>query len=186
MSVARVTEIKASSTKSFEDAVQSGVARASKTLKNIKTAWIQNQEVIVGENGKILEYRVKRMTPLLEKNPHAIDNRPFKPKAPAPKTLHNEIVTLRMVLKSALRRQLIEGLPDLSAPFRGNGKISHRPWFSLGEYKQLYTATRENKKRPSGRPLPSRCADCQSSRMNVTFRWTRYSEILPFSPTMTS
>lgn len=67
MSVARVTEIKASSAKSFEDAVQVGVARASKTLKNIKTAWIQNQEVIVGENGKISEYRVHlRVTFILE------------------------------------------------------------------------------------------------------------------------
>jgi dodecin len=67
MSVARVTEIKASSTTSFEDAVQVGVARASKTLKNIKTAWIQNQEVIVGENGKISEYRVHlKVTFILE------------------------------------------------------------------------------------------------------------------------
>lgn len=98
------------------------------------------------DSGKIQEYRVKRMTPLLEKNPNAKDNRPFVPKAPAPKTLHNEIVTLRMVLKAALRRRLIDGLPDLSAPFRGNGKVSHRPWFSLAEYKQLYTATRENAK----------------------------------------
>lgn len=67
MSVARVTEIKASSTKSFEDAVQVGVVRASKTLKNVKSAWIQNQEVIVGENGKIAEYRVHlRVTFILE------------------------------------------------------------------------------------------------------------------------
>ena len=67
MSVARVTEIKSSSPKSFEDAVQVGVARASKTLKNIRSAWIQNQEVIVGENGKISEYRVHlKVTFILE------------------------------------------------------------------------------------------------------------------------
>ena len=67
MSVARVTEIKASSAKSFDDAVQAGVARASKTLKNIKSAWVQNQEVVVGENGKILEYRVHlKVTFILE------------------------------------------------------------------------------------------------------------------------
>jgi integrase len=83
------------------------------------------------------------MTPIEEKNPNARDNRKFQPKTPAPKTLHNEIVTLRLVLKSALRRRLIEGLPDLSAPFRGQGKVSHRPWFSPAEYKELYTATRE-------------------------------------------
>ena len=52
MSVARVTEIKSSSKKSFEDAVQSGIKRASKTLENIKGAWIQDQEVTVGKNGK--------------------------------------------------------------------------------------------------------------------------------------
>jgi flavin-binding protein dodecin len=58
MSVARVTEIKASSTKGFDDAVQAGVARAAKTLKNVKAAWIQNQEVVVDDSGKISEYRV--------------------------------------------------------------------------------------------------------------------------------
>jgi hypothetical protein len=57
MSVARVTEIKASSSKSFDDAIQLGLARASKTLKNVKGAWVQNQEVIVDANGKIAEYR---------------------------------------------------------------------------------------------------------------------------------
>ena len=67
MSVARVTEIKASSTKSFEDAVQVGVARASKTLKNVKSAWIQNQEVIVDGNGRVSEYRVHlKVTFILE------------------------------------------------------------------------------------------------------------------------
>ena len=67
MSVARVTEIKASSTKGFDDAVQNGVARASKTLKNVKAAWIQNQEVIIDDKGKIAEYRVQlKVTFLLE------------------------------------------------------------------------------------------------------------------------
>lgn len=95
------------------------------------------------DSGKIQEYRVMRMTPREEKNPNAKDNRKSIPKIPAAKTLHNEIVTLRLVLKSALRRRQIEGLPDLSAPFRGQGKVSHRPWFSPAEYKELYTATRE-------------------------------------------
>ncbi|MEM1376575.1 MAG: dodecin family protein [Pseudomonadota bacterium] len=57
MSVARVTEIIASSTKSFDDAVEKGVKRASKTLKNVKAAWVQDQNVLV-KNGKISEYRV--------------------------------------------------------------------------------------------------------------------------------
>lgn len=57
MSVARITEISASSTKSFEDALNQGVERACATLKNVEGAWVQSQKVIV-ENGKIVEYRV--------------------------------------------------------------------------------------------------------------------------------
>ena len=57
MSVAKVTEIIASSKKGFDDAVAKGVARADKTLKNVKGAWVKEQKVIV-EKGKIIEYRV--------------------------------------------------------------------------------------------------------------------------------
>ena len=57
MSVARVTEIIASSSKSFDDAVENGVKRASKTLKNVKAAWVQDQNVVC-DDGKITEYRV--------------------------------------------------------------------------------------------------------------------------------
>ncbi len=57
MSVAKVVEIMASSEKDFEDAVAVGVERAAKTLENIKSAWVKDQEVTV-ENGKIKEYRV--------------------------------------------------------------------------------------------------------------------------------
>jgi flavin-binding protein dodecin len=57
MTVARVTEITASSTVSFEDAVKEGVARAHKTLKNVEGAWIQEQKVVV-RDGAIAEYRV--------------------------------------------------------------------------------------------------------------------------------
>jgi flavin-binding protein dodecin len=57
MSIAKVTEITASSTKSFEDAIQKGIKRADKTLQGIKGAWIQEQKVAV-KDGKITEYRV--------------------------------------------------------------------------------------------------------------------------------
>jgi flavin-binding protein dodecin len=57
MSVVKVTEIIASSTQSFEHAIQDGVKRASKTLDNVKSAWIKDQKVVV-ENGAISEYRV--------------------------------------------------------------------------------------------------------------------------------
>ena len=57
MAVARVTEITSSSTKSFEDAIQIGIERANKTLKNVRGAWVQEQKIKI-ENGKVSEYRV--------------------------------------------------------------------------------------------------------------------------------
>jgi hypothetical protein len=57
MAVARVTEIIASSTKSFEDAINEGIDRACKTLKNVEGAWVKEQKVIVRDD-KIAEYRV--------------------------------------------------------------------------------------------------------------------------------
>ena len=57
MAVARVTEIIAASKTGFEDAVRVGVARAHQTLKNVESAWVQDQKAIV-KNGKVVEYRV--------------------------------------------------------------------------------------------------------------------------------
>ena len=57
MSVAKVTEITASSTVSFEDAIRNGIARADKTLNGIKSAWVAEQKVSV-ENGEITAWRV--------------------------------------------------------------------------------------------------------------------------------
>ena len=60
MSVAKVSEISSTSTKSFEDAINQGIARASKTLRNVRSAWIKEQQVRL-ENGKITEYQVNMM-----------------------------------------------------------------------------------------------------------------------------
>jgi flavin-binding protein dodecin len=60
MSVAKVSEISATSTKSFEDAIQQGIGRASKTLRNVRSAWIKEQQVRC-DNGKIVEYQVNLM-----------------------------------------------------------------------------------------------------------------------------
>jgi len=57
MSVAKVTEISASSNTSFEDAVQKGIDRADKTLDKVKGAWINEMKVDV-EDGKVTAYRV--------------------------------------------------------------------------------------------------------------------------------
>lgn len=57
MAVARVTEIIAGSKKSFDDAIEKGIDRANKTLKNVEGAWIKDQSIILSK-GKIKEYRV--------------------------------------------------------------------------------------------------------------------------------
>ncbi len=66
MTVAKVTEITSTSDKSFADAIDRGIARAGKTLKNITGAWIADQEVSV-DKGRITAYRVRmRITFVLE------------------------------------------------------------------------------------------------------------------------
>lgn len=91
--------------------------------------------------GKVQEYRMHRMTSRLDK-------RTGKPLRPARSTIHDEIVTLRQVLKTAIRHGWLTHLPDLSPPYRTQGKIVHRPWFSPAEYKQLYEATRQYAREP--------------------------------------
>ena len=86
-------------------------------------------------SGAVQDYRVERI------------QNPKSGKPPAFSTLHDEIVTLRLVLKTAIRKGWIDHLPDLSTPYRQSGKVSHRAWFSPEEYKTLYTATRANIKK---------------------------------------
>lgn len=86
--------------------------------------------------GKVQDYRLHRIT----------TSKTGKP--PARSTMHQEIVALRQVLKTAIRHAWLTHLPDLSQPYRSAGKITHRAWFSPAEYKQLYEATRERAKNP--------------------------------------
>jgi len=66
MTVAKVTEITSTSTKSFEDAVEQGVERANKTLKNVTSAWVADQSVSVTD-GKVSSYNVRmKITFILE------------------------------------------------------------------------------------------------------------------------
>ena len=60
MSIARITEISSTSQKSFEDAIQSAVTRATKTLRNVRGAWVKEQQIKIDE-GKIVEYQVNLM-----------------------------------------------------------------------------------------------------------------------------
>lgn len=57
MSIAKVIEISAESPKSFEDAIQDGIQRASESVENIKGAWVNEQQVVV-DDGKVVNYRV--------------------------------------------------------------------------------------------------------------------------------
>lgn len=80
--------------------------------------------------------------------------KPIKP--PARNTIHQEIVVIRQVLKTALRHRWITALPDLSEPYQMNGKVSHRAWFSPDEYRALYTLTQQWAKKP---PVPRFAAE---------------------------
>ena len=60
MSVAKVSEISCTSAKSFEDAINQGIARTSKTVRNVKSAWVKEQQVRC-DNGRITEYQVNLM-----------------------------------------------------------------------------------------------------------------------------
>lgn len=67
MSIAKVTEITSESNTSFEDAIEKGMARATKTLKNVQSGWVKEQKVSCDENGRIDAYRVAlKVTFLLE------------------------------------------------------------------------------------------------------------------------
>lgn len=88
--------------------------------------------------GLVTEYRVFRHKDAKERFGHP----------PARNTMHQEIVTLRQVMKTAYRHGWIEYVPDLSEPYKTNSKLAHRAWFSAEEYKRLYTATRERAANP--------------------------------------
>ncbi|PHZ83938.1 tyrosine-type recombinase/integrase [Paremcibacter congregatus] len=92
----------------------------------------------VGQN-----YRAHRMTkPEDWPEEGAEGYKPWTP--PAQNTLHNEVVTLSMVLKTAQRHGWLDHVPDLSDPYRRQSKVEHRPWFTPKEYKRFYEATRHN------------------------------------------
>jgi integrase len=88
--------------------------------------------------GQVQEYRIHRREEAMKE----------RGKPPARNTMHQEMVTLRQTLKTAVRHEWLQYLPDLSKPYRASGKISHRAWFSPDEYKKLYEATRKRMQHP--------------------------------------
>ena len=73
MSVAKVSEISATSTKSFEDAIQQGLTRANQTLRNVRSLWIKEQQVRI-ENGKAAEYQVNMMITFVLDDGQSVNN----------------------------------------------------------------------------------------------------------------
>jgi integrase len=95
--------------------------------------------------GTIQEYRIGRAGGWTNPNTGKLTK-------PSRSTLHQEIVVLRQVLKTAVRLGWLTHVPDLAAPYKASGKISHRGWFSPEEYRQLYRATRRRALKFQGTP----------------------------------
>jgi integrase len=156
--------------------LRAGVLKEGKAFKEAATQFLREYEVITGGQrspkhvkrlrdnlrihllpyfgntllseitaGMVQEYRIYRA-----ENPYVRPGQdPETVSPPARNTIHQEIVTLRMVLKTANRHGWLSHLPDLSAPYKTTGKIGHRAWFSPDEYRQLYEATRKRATKPS-------------------------------------
>ena len=126
-------------------------------LKNHLTPFFGKMVLSEITPGVIQDYRIHRMSKgLSRKSQHMVQALKARGERadedalqrPARSTLHQEIVCLRQVLKTAQRHRWLDYLPDLSAPYGASGKISHRAWFSPEEYKRLRDATRERARNP--------------------------------------
>ena len=100
--------------------------------------------------GLVQDYRIHRMT-------SRTDKKTGEPKRPARSHASPGNRRLRQVLKTANRHGWLPYLPDLSAPYKTSGKITHRAWFSPEEYKRLYEATRERAKHPKKLRIGNEC-----------------------------
>ncbi len=100
--------------------------------------------------GLVQEYRIHRRSFSVPRVAQKKDDEgalaPAKP--PSRSTMHKEIVTIRQVLKTAIRHGWLSHLPDLSMPYKTTGKLERRAWFSPEEYKRLYQATRRRAQNP--------------------------------------
>jgi integrase len=122
------------------------VARKSEHLRVHLLPFFGDKPLPEVTAGLIQEYRVHRLKPpaphpKLRRLANGKLQRVRPAKRPARSTLHQELVTLRQVLKTANRKGWIAALPDMSAPYKSSGKVAHRAWFSPEEYKRLHDAT---------------------------------------------
>jgi len=122
--------------------------------------------------GKVQDYRIHRMKTGLSRADQArkakadraakAGKKPEtktdeKPRPPSRSALHQEIVCLRQILKTANRHGWLDHLPNLSPPYQASTKITHRAWFSPEEYKTLYKATREHAANPPSKRWKWQC-----------------------------
>ena len=114
------------------------VALHEQRLKNHLLPFFGHKVVDEITPGLVQEYRIHRREKGIAE----------RGQPPARSTMHQEIVVLRQVLKTANRHGWLALVPDLSEPYKASSKISHRAWFSPEEYKQLYTATRARANAP--------------------------------------
>ncbi len=127
-------------------------------IKNHLIPFFGNMVLSEVTAGKIQDYRIHRMKTGMSRVDQLMKAKALRQKdgpqkferqkPPARSTLHQEIVCLRQILKTANRHGWLEHLPNLSAPFQSSGKVTHRAWFSPDEYKTLYTATRARATKP--------------------------------------
>lgn len=123
------------------------VAGHKARLKNYVLPFFGDMALSDVSGGKLQEYRIWRR----EKDMAA------RGKPPSRSTIHQEIVVVRQVLKTAVRHKWLDALPDLSEPYGASKKISHRAWFSHDEYKKLYTATRARALNPKKKRFAWEC-----------------------------
>lgn len=112
------------------------VEHIEQTLARHLIPYFGNVVVSAITPGLVQEYRIHRA------------QNGYRGKPPARNTIAIEMIALRQTLKTAVRHQWLEYVPDFSHPFKSSHKVSHRAWFSPKEYRQLYEATRERAAHP--------------------------------------
>lgn len=112
-------------------------------IENHLKPFFEKFSVLQIDQDRTQEYRIYRFNhPFIRKFAKAEDGKAKPaPRPTAHKTIENEIITLRMILKFCVRKGWLKALPDVSAAYQKQKKIGHRPWFDPDEYKRLYKAT---------------------------------------------
>ena len=134
------------------------VDNSKRRLKNYLIPFFGDKGLSEITAGMVQEYRVFRQTNSVTRYNCKDENcEPKEYGAPSRSTIHQEIVTLRQVLKTALRHGWLTHLPDMSTPYKTAGKITHRAWFSPDEYKRFYEATRRRAQKPPNKRWKHTC-----------------------------